>query len=176
MKICVVLVILALSIGIGWGQANATEDMGCKALVKSNAIEFSFPVPNKEIFEWCQDKTTDNYLEYVWQVALEGVEPKYNYQFGIYLFKFPGSKQRKGDLKKLISQAQVSVWELKTGSVRQDMKIQAVIKSDRLIIRVTDKATISALMANKPTIAHFNVYTPYKELNLVTSTTLVVEG
>jgi hypothetical protein len=171
MRRWLVVGLLVFTIGFQWGQANATQDADCQAVAQPNVMEFSFPIPEKDIFEWYQEKTADNDLEYAWQINLEGSETRSDYELGIYLYKYPGSAPRRGDFKKLLSGSQVSVWD-KKGSLMADMKIAALIESDRLIIRVTDKATVGALMATNPRTAYFNVRSPYSELNFATSKTL----
>jgi hypothetical protein len=164
MKLSRILFIFVLILGVEWRQAYASEDMGCKAIVKTGAMDFSFPIPPKDVFEWYQDKTKDNCMEYAWNVSLKIKGDDY-YKFGVYLFKYPGAKSIKGSLEKLISICQTSFWD-PNGATIDHMKIQSVvIEKDRLLIHITDKATIRKLMANKPKEAYFQVVTPYEELN-----------
>jgi hypothetical protein len=160
MRNWVVLSLLILVIGILGEQANAIQETDIQEIIRPNILEFSFLISDKDTFEWYQDKTPDNDLEYAWQIRLEGTETRSNYEFGVYLFKYPSSKPTKGDFKKLISRSQVSVWD-QNGNQNKDMKIMALVENNRLIIRVTDKGTIAALMANDPKTVYFTIRSPY---------------
>jgi hypothetical protein len=159
MKIWVLFSLLILAIGIAGKQAKAFQETDIQAIFRPNILEFSFRIPNNDTFEWYQEKTPDNDLEYAWQIRLEGTEQRSNCEFGVYLFKYPGSKPMKGTFKKLISRSQVSAWD-QNGIQKPDMKIMALVENKRLIIRVTDKATIGALMANNPKTVYFTVRSP----------------
>jgi hypothetical protein len=65
--------------------------------------------------------------------------------------------------------AQFSVWDIDTYSLREDLPIDVHIETDKIVIIVSDKATVKALFSSKPTIAHFKVDTPYSELNFETT-------
>lgn len=171
MRNWLIFALLVLGIGVAYGQSNEIQETDVHIIFKPDLLEFSFPIPNRDVFEWYQDKTPDNDLEYAWEIRLGGTETRSNYEFGVYLYKYPGSKPTKGDFKKLISESQVSVWN-RNGSLNTDLKIKAHIKYDRLIVRVTDKDTISALTVNKPKFVYFTVRTPY---NFTTQRQLVNE-
>jgi tetratricopeptide (TPR) repeat protein len=146
------------------------NDKECRAVIQGQKAQFIFPLPGMEEFTWHRSQTQDNALEYAWEVSLEGLHPKYNFNFGIYLFKFPGRKEKTGGLVKLISKAQASVWDRATTNVREDLPIERLIDGNKLLILVSNSATFEALFAHKPTIAHCRVHTPYKQLNFETST------
>lgn len=160
--------------GVSIQEAKASRKVRynkeCRAVVQGQQARFIFPLPGMEEFTWYRSQTRENHLEYSWQVALEGSQPKYPFEFGIYLFKFPGRKEQTGSLEKLISRAQASVWDRATSNVREDLPIERLIERDKLIILVSNRATFEALFAHKPTVAHCMVYTPYKQLNFETST------
>ncbi|MGA7827547.1 MAG: hypothetical protein WCA04_07810 [Geobacteraceae bacterium] len=159
MRNWLILSLLILAIGITSEQTNAFQEPDIQAIIRPNVLEFIFPIPNKDTFEWYQDNTPDNDLEYAWQIRLEGTEKRSDYEFGVYLFKYPGSKPAKGNFTKLISRAQVSIWD-QNGNQNKEMKISALVENSRLIIRVTDKRTIGALMANHPKTVYFTVRAP----------------
>jgi hypothetical protein len=161
--------IIILSISL-WDTSLAQNQIQCKAIVQNQIAKFSFPLPDKKEFIWNQSQSEDNYQEYTWQVSLEGTNPQYNYNFGVFLFKFPGAKEKTGSLKRLFSMAQYSVWDMATTRVRDDLPIDVIIENDKITVLAKDSATIKALFSHKPTIAHFMVQTPYKELNLETKT------
>ncbi len=158
---CIVILTAAL-----WNTSVAQNQIQCEAIVQNQKAKFTFPLPDKKEFTWNQSQSEDNYLEYIWQVSLEGTNPQYNYNFGVFLFKYPGAKEKSGSLKRLFSMAQFSVWEMATSRVRADLPIEVIIENDKITILAADSATIRALFSNKPTIAHFVVHTPYKQLNI----------
>lgn len=163
--ILVIVIIIAAAASISLAQYRYQ----CKATIQNHVAKFTFPLPAKNEFKWNQQQTKDDSLEYTWQVSLEGSDLKYKYKFGVYLFKFPGAKEIKGSLNKLFKMAQFTVWEINPNSFREDLPIDVHIETDKIVIIVSDKATMKALLSNKPTIAHFMVDTPYSEINFETT-------
>jgi hypothetical protein len=165
-----------LSIGsasIAWAEPT-TGTPTCSAIVKGQTAQFIFPLPKRQPLTWNRGDTGDNVLEYLWQVSLEAAGASDIYEFGIYLFKFPGSVEAVGSPQNLLAAAQASVWERSLSApgaeygaarIRSDLVIQPLIDGDKLIVRVADRNTFAALFSHKPNTAHCKVRTPYEELN-----------
>lgn len=167
--IFVIVIIAAAATNISLAQYKYQ----CKATVQNQVIKFIFPLPARNEFNWNQVQTKDNSQEYAWQISLEGADLKYKYKVGVYLFKYPGAKEIKGSLNKLFKMAQFTVWDIDTYSFREDLPIEVHIDFDNIVILAKNKATVNALLSNKPTIAHFIVDTPYSDLNLETTAPIV---
>jgi hypothetical protein len=150
-----------------WNTTEAQNQSLCTAVVKSDKAKFTFPLPDRKEYTWNQSQTEHNHQEYIWQISLEGTNPQHNYNFGVFLFKFPWAKEMTGNLKKLFSLGQFSVWDIKTSSVRKDLPIDVLIENNRIVIIASD-STFKALFSNKPNLAHFKVQTPYEQLNFDT--------
>jgi hypothetical protein len=157
-------------VSFAWGQETAYNQK-CTGIVRGEAAEFIFPLPNKQTWKWNMKETVDNYQEYTWEISLAGAESSCKYNFGIYLFKFPNSKEVTGNISELLSDAQTSVWD-ESLSVRQALIVQSTVQDQKLILKVSDKKTFSELFSQKPTIAHCRVSTPYEDINFVGETQL----
>jgi len=161
------------SASIAWAQPT-TGTPTCRAVVEGQTAQFIFPLPKRQPLTWNRGDTWDNVLEYLWQISLEAAGASDIYEFGIYLFKFPGSAETVGSPQNLLAAAQASVWERSlsapgaeygAASVRSDLVIQPFIDGDKLIVRVADRSTFAALFSHNPNTAHCKVRTPYEELN-----------
>ena len=161
-----VITITSILSNVSVAQNNAQ----CRAIVQDRKVKFTFPLPDNKEFKWNQTRSDDNYPEYVWNISLEGSNPQYKFEFGIYLYKFPRATEKTGSLRELLSEAQFSVWDLKTSKVRDDLVIEVRIQDGKLSILVTDGVTFKELFSNKPIKAHFRVHTPYNRLNLESTT------
>ena len=170
----VILTFLSLcSISTAQGPAY---DKQCTAIVNGQTAQFSFPLPKGQTLTWDMKDTSDDAMEYSWEVCLEqeGMQCKYN--FGVFHFKF-GRSEQKGNIRELISNSQKSVWD-KTNTVRQDLTIEADIEHDNLIdtepahliVKIKDKNTFAELFSSNPTVAHCTVKTPYTDINFKSKT------
>jgi hypothetical protein len=179
MRTLTLLTLLSIGPGsVAWAQPT-TAAPRCGAVVTGQSAQFIFPVPKRQLLMWNRDDTLDNTLEYFWQISLEASGATEIYEFGIHLFKFPGSAEKVSSPQNLLAAAQASVWERSlsapgaeygAASVRSDLVIQPLIDRDKLIIRVADKRTFTVLFSHKPKTAHCKVRTPYEELNFETVT------
>lgn len=145
-------------------EASMETAEECSAVVTDNNAVFVFPIEKTQRWTWYRDKTSDNRLEYSWELSLDENKPEYI--FGVYLLKFPGASQKKGSLKDLLRYAQFSVVERSchakgvTLTVRPDLMIRALTKGDHIIIEVKDKNTLDTLFQHKPPKAFFRVIKP----------------
>jgi len=155
--------------GFAWGQETADYDKKCTAVVQGQRAQFSFSLPERQLWEWNLKETEDNKLEYTWEISLTGTDSKGKYNFGVYLFKYPHSQEVRGDIDRLISDAQTSVWD-QSLSIRDDLTIKSTIQDKKLLLNVTDSKTFAELFSQKPTIAHCRVSTPYPEINYISET------
>jgi ligand-binding SRPBCC domain-containing protein len=169
MKMIGLFALISLFItSVAWGEA-VTYDKKCTAVVRGQAAQFIFPLPNRQTWTWNMKETTDNYQEYSWDISLAGPESSSTYNFGLYLFKFANSKEVTGSIDQLIADAQTSVWD-QSSSVRKDLIVESTIENQKLVITVSDKKTFSELFSQNPTIAYCRVNTPYQDINFVSRT------
>ena len=137
-------------------SANASQGAEPHATIEvsSRTAEFSFPVPRQKMWRWARAETTDNALEYRWEIVVRsGVG---EYQFGFSLFKYPGSKEETGSLGALLNAGQASLWKLQpdgSGSLIKEAKVNATAGDSCVIIRVSDPASIHLLFGNRPSEA-----------------------
>lgn len=130
----------------------------CYASVRDYKAFFVFPKENKRQWTWYRNIIKDDHMEYSWEISLHKNNSTFN--FGVYLFKFPGKTQQEGSLEELLKHAQYSVFKKpndsnKTLGVMEDLKIHAFVKDGSIIVGVKDRNTFNILIENKPTRAFF---------------------
>ena len=109
-------------------------------------------------------ETSDNSLEYAWEISLGGTERSGRDKFGVYLFKYPHAREITGSIAKLIATAQTSVWD-ESSHLRWDLPVRSTIEGHKLVLRVADKKIFDALFYQKQRIVHCRFRTPYEEFN-----------
>ena len=131
------------------------------AAVQAQVAEFSIPVANTRKWRWARRETADNTLEYRWEVGVtSGAE---SYRFGFSLFKFPGKKEGAGSLRHLLKAGQASVWRMERtggGLVVREARVSVSAVPARVIVRVTDTATMRLLFRHRPPTAIVVTRTP----------------
>lgn len=156
------------------GSAQSPEyEKKCTATVDGQTAQFNFPVPKDETLAWDMNDTSENALEYSWEICLEQTKTSCKFTFGVYHFKCllcdNSQPDKKGTISDLLSIFQKSVWN-DANSVQTEMKVDAEIEHDSLIIRITEQKTFAGLFSNHPTFARCKVKTPYRNLNFQTDT------
>ncbi|MEW6586621.1 MAG: hypothetical protein AB1442_13570 [Nitrospirota bacterium] len=172
MKISVVIMFLLLYTSTASAQSSEYEK-NCTATVYGQTAQFSFLALKGKTLSWDMNETSENAMEYSWEICLERAKTVCKFRFGVYHFKCllcnNSQPDKKGTISDLLSITQKSVWN-DANWVQTDMKVDAEIENDNLVIRITDQKTFSQLFSDNPTIAHFTVKTPYKDLNFETKT------
>jgi hypothetical protein len=161
--ICILTLSLLLSSGFAWGQ-QAAYDKECTAIVQGQTAKFIFQLPEKQTWTWNMKETDDNSLEYKWEIGLEGGAAAGTYNFGVYLFKYPGAREATGGITQLLSACQTSVWD-ESLRIRKDLIIQSAVEGRRLVISISDNKTFAGLFSQKPAAAYCRVRTPYDDIN-----------
>jgi hypothetical protein len=167
------LIALALMAFYGSAFGEQSTSRICTAVVKDHTAQFAFPLPERQAWTWYMNATPNNDLEYVWEIILGDGIGTNKYNFGVYLYKYPGSQESTGSINQLLSIAQSSVWDNKSSRVREDLKVQSSIEGRKLIIRVSDKETSSELFSQRPTNFNCRVATPYEGANYQSGIPLV---
>lgn len=166
LPIIAVLLLIAFSTGVHAAESPSAQSQYCHAIVQDNKAAFVFPIIDNVEWSWFKKETKDNDLEYSWEVLLPG--NKQSMKFGVFLFKFPGEKEKTGTLKQLINEAQWSVLDQKsapnggtTSKMLEDMKVSARIIDDGVVVGITDKATFERAFSSHPEKAQFLIRTPF---------------
>ena len=85
------------------------------------------------------------------------------YNFGFYLWKFPGARPQSGDLAELIRTGQASVFERGAPNrnvVIRDAGIKLKLDGNRLTITIRGRDNVKRLFSSRPTEATFKITTP----------------
>jgi hypothetical protein len=130
-------------------------------VVTALAAEFSIPVAHEGPWRWDRSETPDNALEFRWEVSVKSKDEEY--QFGFSLFKFPGSKEGAGNLDELLKAGQASLWKIGSdggGSLVQGASVSATAVGGRVVVRVSDPASVRLLFSHRPPMAKVLTKTP----------------
>jgi hypothetical protein len=111
MKFMIAAVLLALLLTDAHAAEKSIQNQPqyCHAIVQDNKAAFIFPIIDNVEWVWFNNETKDNNLEYSWEVVLPGKEQ--SMKFGVFLFKYPGEKEKSGTLKQLLNEAQWTVFD-----------------------------------------------------------------
>jgi len=160
LKIAVLVLVLS--------AVAATPSLGAAlkpaVLVTANSAEYSFPLPHQDSWRWNRNETPENALEYRWELSVRGKDGEY--QFGFSLYRFPKSKEETGSIEALLHTGQVSIWKLEPdggSSVVTDAKVSAKAGNGRVVIMVSDPASVRLLFGNRPTMAKALTRMPDRE-------------
>ena len=132
-------------------------------IVTSSSAEFRIPLtrPASGVWTWYQATTNDNALEYSWEVSTG--DGSGSYDFGFYLYKFPGSQEKQGQLQDLLSAGQMSAFESDAkgqGQILPDAKVAISVQNDAILIRMTDPALVGRIFRDRPAIVRVHTRTP----------------
>jgi hypothetical protein len=167
MKINVVIMLLILYTSTAAAQ-SLEYNKNCTATVDGQTAQFNFPMLKGKTLTWDLNDTSENAMEYSWEICLERANSNCKFRFGVYHFKCllcdNSQPNKKGTINDLLSITQKSVWN-DANWVQTDLKVDAEIENDNLVIRITDQKTFSQLFSDNPTIARCTVKTPYRDLN-----------
>lgn len=148
-----------------WSIVAATASPGAELkptiIVTADTAEFSIPVSRQESWRWYREETSDNSLEYRWEVSVMGRDGEY--QCGFSLFKYPGRKEETGSLKALLIAGQASLWKADPdggASMLRDVNVSATAGDGFVLVRLSDPASVRLLFGNRPTTAKVKTRTP----------------
>jgi hypothetical protein len=147
------------------GSAAAAIAVGAElqptGVVTALVAEFSIPVVHEGPWRWARANTPDNNLEFRWELSVKGRDAEY--QFGFSLFKYPGSKEGAGDLADLLKAGQASLWKIASdggGSLVPGAIVSATAGDGRVVVRVSDPASVRLLFGDRPAVANLLTRTP----------------
>ncbi len=137
----------------------------CAAQVKNDIAVFYFLITDNGEWIWYRNSTADNALEYSWEVVIGSHWSSYN--FGYYLFKYPGHQQKKGSVDELLQDAQISAMVSASkpgdgteGNFRDDLRVRGGIVDQWLVVTFKDDYTFKTILKDKPQTAQFVVRHP----------------
>jgi hypothetical protein len=165
-KLATIICLLLLATGVhAISDPGQAEKKYCHAIVQDHKAAFVFPITGDEHWTWYNKETKDNALEYSWELELRGEQNSFN--FGVYLFKFPGKQEETGSLEQLLKEAQWSVFDQKptpnggtTATILEDLRITSRLIDGGVVVGITDKETFNRIFAIHPKVAHFVMRTP----------------
>jgi hypothetical protein len=140
-----------------FAQARSTD------FVTSSTAEFRIPLTRSMsgIWKWYQATTEDNALEYAWEVSVNNGTG--SYQCGFYLYKFPGLRERQGQMQDLLRAGQISVFESDAkgrGRILSAAQVTVSVDNDAILIRIPDAALVRLMFRDRPETARVRTRTP----------------
>ena len=130
-------------------------------VVTGLVAEFSIPVAHEEQWRWARARTSDNVLEFSWELSIKSSDGEY--QFGFSLFKFPGVTEGAGNLDELLKAGQASLWKIGpdgAGSLVEGAMVSATADAGRVVIKLSDPASVRLLFGDRPAVAKVLTRTP----------------
>jgi hypothetical protein len=153
-------IILAL-VGSAAGAIAYGAELRSTGVVTGLVAEFSIPVAHEGPWRWARAKTRDDVLEFTWDLSVQSSDGEY--RFGFSLFKFPGTAEGAGNLDELLNAGQASLWKIGPdggGSLVEGAMVSVTADAGRVVIRLSDPASVRLLFGNRPAVAKVLTRTP----------------
>lgn len=138
--------------------------------VTATAAEFQIPLqrPANGVWTWNRATTPDNASEYSWTVtAKNGTAP---YSFGFYLYKFPGSREARGQVQDLLKAGQASVFKEDAegrSEMLPDAKVAVTVENAAIWVRITNPDLVRLIFRDRPETVAIHSRTPEADYQIV---------
>lgn len=153
-------VVLAL-VGSTATAIGAESQSQSTVVVRPLIAEFTIPVAHEGPWRWARAETSDNSLEFNWILSVKSGGEKY--QFGFSYFKYPGTKERTGNLAELLKAGQASLWKIKSdgaGTLVVGANVSATAGDGRVVVTMSNPADVRLLFGDRPPVATILTRTP----------------
>lgn len=160
MRACVIILVVSI---LGLTLAARGSDLDIRATVSANAAEFSIPLakPTNVRWNWYLSATREDALEYQWGIRVRASDSEY--EFGFFLFKFPGSSAATGSLEDLLNAGQATLWKTDSdgsSSAILDARVSVSERDGAVQVRITDPAVVDRIFGSRPATARAVSKTP----------------
>jgi hypothetical protein len=132
--------------GMGAGAGGAYT-----AVVKDSEARFTLPAPQRPEWRWRRSETKESAREYAMSVKVSNEGQDYN--FGFFLWKFPGARPKSGSLASLIDAGQESLFARMTNGhngIVRDAGVKVKQEGDRVVIMVRGRKNVARLFSSRP--------------------------
>lgn len=131
--------------------------------VTATAAEFKIPLqrPANGVWIWNRADTPDNAGEYSWTVTAKNGSAQYS--FGFYLYKFPGSREARGQVQDLLKAGQASVFKEDAegrGEMLRDAKVAVTVEDAAILVRITNPDLVRLIFRDHPETVAIHSRTP----------------
>jgi hypothetical protein len=139
-------------------------------VVTAAAAEFKIPLqrPANDVWTWNRSDTPDNDGEYSWTVTAKNGTAQYS--FGFYLFKFPGSREARGQIQDLLKAGQASVFKDDAeghGVIVPDAKVAVTFENAAIMLRITNPDLVRLIFQDRPKTVAIHSRTPMADYQVV---------
>jgi len=128
-----------------------------------------FPLEARSEWIWYQPTTPDNALEYAWSAEVENGGSRY--EFGFFLFKYPGRAPRSGDFGALVRAGQISVATAVGTSTDTRMILlpngrlhvalhRFAVGQGFMVVSIDDPETLRTLFSERPPLVTLTALVP----------------
>ncbi len=145
-------------------EPQTSFDENYSALVFPSEARFVIPIIARARWKWHTDSVRDNAREYQMSVSVRNNTA--TYYFGFYMWKYPGSGPREGDLRALVSAGQLSLLENKDphhNVIIKNAGVKVEPHSDKLVVKVTGRENVERLFSSRPSEVTFNIVIPEEQ-------------
>jgi hypothetical protein len=138
--------------------------------VTATTAEFRIPLqqPANEVWTWNRADTPDNANEYLWTVTAKSGTAQYS--FGFYLYKFPGSREARGQVQDLLKAGQDSVFKEDAegrGEMLPDAKVEVTVENASISVRITNPDLVRLIFRDRPETVAIHSRTPTADYQIV---------
>jgi hypothetical protein len=158
------LQIVAIASALVFGPAMPSSAQArSTGIVSASTAEFRIPLTRSKsgVWTWYQATTEDDALEYAWVVSV--TKGSASYECGFYLYKFPGARERQGQLPELLRAGQMSAFEDDAngrGRILSAAQVAVSVDNDAILIRVQDPALVRLMFRDRPETVSVRTRTP----------------
>ena len=138
--------------------------------ITATSAEFRIPLqrPANDAWTWNRADTPDGDLEYSWTVTAKSGSAQYS--FGFYLYKFPGSRESRGQIQDLLKAGQASVFKEDAegrGEILRDAKVSVTVEKGAIVVRITNSDLVRLIFRDRPETVAIHSRTPAADYQTV---------
>ncbi len=138
--------------------------------VTATTAEFKIPIqqPADGVWIWNRADTPDNASEYSWTITAKNGTAQYS--FGFYLYKYPGSREARGQIQDLLKTGQASVFKEDAegrGQMLPDAKVTVTFEDAAILLRITDPTLVRLIFREHPETVAIHSRTPAADYQVV---------
>jgi hypothetical protein len=155
---------------IALALALLAESPTATGTVTSATAEFKIPLqqPADRVWIWNRADTPDNSSEYSWTITAKNGTAQYS--FGFYLYKYPGSREGRGQIQDLLRAGQASVFKENAegrGEMLPDARVAVTVENGAILVRITDPELVSLIFHDRPETVAMHSRTPSADYQIV---------
>jgi hypothetical protein len=148
-----IILIFSIFIVISCTSKGGSQEHSASCTVSNSMALFKVPIEPQKAYKYFKKATPDNVSEYDCDISLR------QYRFGFSLFKFPGSKERKGTIEKVLNNGQSTIWltEGNSFSALEGHGFTISYSAPYIVMKIANPSTIGLLFKEHPPKCSFRI-------------------